>query len=216
MSKQLACLDFLSLIHFDTGPRRIIKGLKFKSQHLTLPDERIIDRVFQFASSVWHLKDRLRGWVQAKGLSADVEVWAQQQERLLLCADLANKKKHGRHTDRSGLNPELGVLPDGGAGESSDATGLVRFDTSRSGTLELFYDGSTKEKELLVETPAPIAYRVDVLNGNTGKVVGDAIALIHTALCDWLPLLEKLGVLAAGDKESSALRTLLSPGAVDS
>src|SRR4051794_23438781 len=54
---------------FDQGPRRVVQGLRLGGL-LTLrrPDERIMDRVFELAKSVWQLKDRLKLWVKAQGL----------------------------------------------------------------------------------------------------------------------------------------------------
>jgi hypothetical protein len=52
--------------------------------------------VFELAKSVWQLKDRLKLWVKAQGLAVDVEGHAMANPNLLVCADLANWKKHVR------------------------------------------------------------------------------------------------------------------------
>ena len=43
------------------------------------------------------------------------------------------------------------------------ARGLVHFDLGNSGVCEVFYNGATKRKEVLVTNPVPVAFRVDVL-----------------------------------------------------
>ena len=46
---------------FDHNPRLIVNGLRLGGLgELRVPDERIIDRAFEFAKSVWQLKDRLK------------------------------------------------------------------------------------------------------------------------------------------------------------
>lgn len=195
-------------VTFDLNERRRIKGLKLRSGTLVFPDERILDGFLRLAESVWHLKDRLRQWAKTKGATVDIEGTIKRSKALQVCADLANQKKHGRNENRSGLDPQLGVLTDSG---EADGEGLVRFDTSKSGVLEWFYDGPTNRKELLVTDPVPIPYQVEVLVDDGKPTLGDAVELIHRAFCDWLPLIKELGILASDDRESQALLDLLSP-----
>jgi len=183
-------------VQFDVRPRRRIKGLQIGLKSLSVPDERIQDQVLEFAKAVWQLKDRLRQWAKAVGARSDVEVTAKKNTSLLVCSDLANLKKHGRCENRSGLNPHLGT---------------VRFDTSESGMVEFFYDGATKEKELIVSRPVPIPFRVDVKTHDGSDVLGDAVEIIADAFKAWLPVIEELGVLSADDPETRRLRELLRP-----
>jgi hypothetical protein len=182
---------------FDQNPRLAITGFRLGGcKHLRQPDERIFDKVFEFAKSVWQLKDRLKLWVKAQGLSIDIEAEANKSQHLLLCADLANWKKHGENKNRSGLAPRID---------------LVTFDTSRSGSLELYHDGATKHDELLVENNVPIPYRVDVVGNGGATQLGNATDLIERGFQDWLPVLQAIGVLSGGDRESDYLRASLFP-----
>lgn len=182
---------------FDQGRRRVVKGLRLGGlQVLELPDERIIDGVFELAKSVWQLKDRLKLWVKAQGLSTNIEAEANKSQHLLICADMANWKKHGANKNRSGLAPRITT---------------VVFDTSQSGKLELYYDGATKQKELLVTTTSPIPFRVEVVGNNGTTQLGDAVDLIDAAFMDWLPVIQTVGVLSGKDRESEHLRQTLYP-----
>lgn len=180
-------------VMFDMRPRKLINGLRINVQSIKLPDERISDAILNCSKSVKHLKDRLKRSVAVTGASLDIEAIAQQSKNLMICADLANKKKHGGSDNRSGIDPTLG---------------LVNFDLSRSGPCELFYDGGKRDKELLVTNPVPIFYRVDVETCQ-GAVVGDALQIIRNAFDDWLPCIKQLGILAGSDGESRRLSDLL-------
>jgi hypothetical protein len=124
---------------FDTCPPKIIRGLKIPGTKLKLPDEKIADDVINYAKSVWHLKDRLKIWTKLNECNLDIEKYAEKNINLMVCADLANKKKHGCSSNRSGFDPSLNIE--------------IEFDTSKNGLLELFYKGSLREKELLVSIP---------------------------------------------------------------
>lgn len=87
----------------------------------------------------------------------------------------------------------------------------IVFDTSRSGLLEFYYNGATKQRELLVSNPVPIPHRVDVADG-TGTVIGDAATIIRAGFDYWLPLIRSLGVLAGAGHEDVALRDVLFHG----
>jgi hypothetical protein len=179
---------------FDLNPRKQFFGLKLAGlKELRLPDESIQDRVLELAKAVWHLKDRLHQYAKAIGKRIDCDAHARQCPALLLCADLANKKKHGRNENRSGLDPHLGT---------------VTFDTSASGAIEFFYDGAMKDKELIVENTVPIKFTVDIL-GAGEAVLGDARDLINDGFRGWLPLIQKLELLANDDPESVALYSIL-------
>jgi hypothetical protein len=180
-------------VDFDNNPRRDIRGLCAPLKTIRLPDEKIQDEVLQLAQSVWHIKDRLKQWVELKNLSLDIEKLAESSVPLQVCADLANRKKHGRFENRSGLYPWLDK---------------VSFDTSKNGLVELFYDGSSKEKELLVTNPVPIAYTVDILVGDGKKSLGNAVDYIGQAFNFWLPIIRQIGIFT-DDPEGKKLHILV-------
>jgi hypothetical protein len=182
-------------VAFDRRPRRPVQGLRCNAASLTLPDERITDEVLHLAKSLWHLKDRLHQWVKATDMGADVDAWWQGSTELRIAADLANQKKHGRHQNQSQLSPYLSE---------------VTFDTSQCGMLELFYDGSMKDKELLVSLPNPIPFSIRVLAGGSGAI-GDVVAILDAAFRHWLPLIQRCGILAGADPESAKLKETLAP-----
>jgi len=178
---------------FDMNRRIRFQGLKLGGlKTYTVPDERIYDRILEFAKAVWHLKDRLYQYAKASKQPVDVDHVAKQSSDLLVCADLANKKKHGRNENRSQLDPHLG---------------LVSFDTSKNGTIEMYYDGAMKDKELIVAKPVPIPYSVDILDQDD-TIIGDARVVINRGFNDWLPLIRQLGILSADDRETNALRSI--------
>jgi hypothetical protein len=185
-------------VHFDDRPRRtIIGGLRIQTADLALPDERIADAVLGLAKSVWHLKDRMHQWVRAKNLPVDIEAYARGCPDLLICGDLANWKKHGRSQNVSGCNPRLDV---------------VHFDTSRSGVIEFFYDGATKEKELLVSNQISIPWVIPVQVHDGVTRLGDAVDIIAHAFEFWRSLIGQVGVLRGQDPETMALRAELGIG----
>ncbi len=181
---------------FDNSEHRQITGLKIRTAKVHLPDENIVDSVVGFAASVWHLKDRLYQWAKATGQSVDIKALISKSKGLRVCADLTNKKKHARNENRSGLDPTLG---------------LVEFDTSRSGPLEFFYNGATKDKELIVSNPVPIPYKVNIVADKGEPALGDAVLVIYEAFKDWLPIIKTMGALDSDDGESLALRKTLFP-----
>lgn len=180
---------------FDMNPRKAIRGLKLGGlRQYKLPDEPIHDRVMEFAKAVWHLKDRLHQYAKATNQPTDLEAVADNSTNLLITADLANKKKHGRNENWSKLDPQLD---------------LVGFDFSNSGPIELYYDGAMKEKEVIVTNPVPVPFTVDVRGQDDDVAFGDAREIINNALLDWLPVIQKLDILAADDLETKALCTIL-------
>jgi hypothetical protein len=188
-------------VMFDMHPRLSITGLRLRTKMMSLPDERIIDAVLEVAKSVWHLKDRLQQWVRVcsplarHGMDRDgIESWAKQSTNLLVCSDLANEKKHGRNENRSGKRPIVAQ---------------VEFDTSKSGTIEYYCDGAIGTKELIVENPVPIAFRVPVTSQVDNAIIGEAIEMIQRAFQHWMPLIQKLGLLDLSDPQTLALRSLL-------
>ena len=176
---------------FDNAPHRRITGPRTQMKKLQLPDERILDAVLSLAKSVWHLKDRLHQWVRANNLPDDVESHAKGCPAMLMAADLANWKKHGRSQNVSGRRPRLE---------------LVEFDTSQSGVVEFFYNGAMKEKELLVTNPEPLKFTVPVLIDGGDAQLGDAVEMLAQAFEHWKPLIRKVGAL--GDVKNPENREL--------
>ncbi|MBU0719348.1 MAG: hypothetical protein KJ749_13965, partial [Planctomycetes bacterium] len=176
---------------FDNRPHRRITGMRTQMKKVELPDERIVDAVLSLAKSIWHLKDRLHQWVRAHKLPDDVKSHAEGCPALLIAADLANWKKHGRSENVSGQRPR---------------PGLVEFDTSQSGVVEFFYNGATKEKELLVTNPEPIKFTVPVLTDAGDSQLGDAVEMLAQAFEHWKPLIRKVNAL--GDMQNPETREL--------
>jgi len=183
-------------VAFDSCPRKNIKGLKVFVEKLVLPDEKIIDDVLAFAKSIWHLRDRLIIWTKLKNSDLDIRKYAKENVNLMICADLANKKKHGRAENRSGFNPELKIE--------------IEFDTSRNGVLEFFYDGLLREKELLVSIPEPIPYRVEILRGDGNSLADDAVNFISEAFDYWKLILDDIDIFKQDSAVSKELKLLLS------
>ena len=75
--------------------RHFAYAFRIGSKEVSLPDERIEDAVFSAAKAIWHLKDRLRKWCKLQRVKDEVEDYAKRCPDLLICADLANWKKHG-------------------------------------------------------------------------------------------------------------------------
>jgi hypothetical protein len=144
-----------------------------------------------------HLKDRLNHYAKATKAGADSDAWANNDRNCQICGDIGNHKKHGHNQNHSGLSPQL--VPE------------IVFDTSRSGLLEIYFDGATKHRELLVSNAVPIPYRVDIADG-VGTVIGDAANIIRAGFDHWLPLIHQLGILAGAGRENAALRDILFPG----
>ncbi|NQT40426.1 MAG: hypothetical protein HQ581_23230 [Planctomycetes bacterium] len=192
-------------IMFDMNPRRIVTGLQISPKTVSLPDERIRDAFFHVAKAVWHLKDRLILWAWSAGAARDrqhakhlVHAIPGGCVELRICTDLANKKKHGENQNRSGLSPDLSK---------------VRFDISNSVPIELYYDGATKHKEILVTNPTPISYTLDVITDPDKSVFGDAADVLKTGFDAWLPLIDDMDVLTGDNPETKSLRRILYPDA---
>jgi len=186
--RHFVCFD--NARHFDvTGLRKNILEMRF-------PVETITDRVALLAASVWHLKDRLNHYAKATNANVDSDAWANNSRNLQICGDIGNHKKHGHNQNRSGMSPQL--VPE------------IIFDTSHSGLLEFYYNGATKQRELLVSNPVPIPYRVDIADG-AGTVIGDAATIIRAGFNHWLPLIGQLGIVAGTGQEETSLRDILFP-----
>lgn len=180
-------------VMFDMRPPRIARlSLKIGVRTLSLHHERTRTRVLDMAVAVWHLRDRLHQWAKATEDTLDVRLYADGRPRLVVCADLANRRKHG-HSNRSRLDPGLGQ---------------VAFDTSKSGTVLFAHDGAAKEDIFAVSNPAPITYTVELVLADTP--IPDAVDFIWRAFLEWLPLINDLGILTADEAENRHLRKRLT------
>lgn len=195
-------------VNFDSRPHRDVIGLQIGVKQLKLPDERILDMAYRLAESVWHLKDRLKAISATRGIAHEIEDVVARSKELLIVADLANNKKHGPlRRPRSSLTPCFGVLSFDKDGNPIDGRGFVRFDTSASGTIELYYDGARMDKELLVTHREPIPFTLQVLVGDPQTSLGNAADLVYLAFRDLLPLIGATGVL---EGDSPQIRVLAS------
>lgn len=181
---------------FDRSAHHEVLGLRRTILSLTLPVESITELAALTAASVWHLKDRLNHFAKATGSATDSNAWANANINTQICGDIGNRKKHGHNQNFSGLNPRL-------ADE-------VVFDTSKSGVVELYFDGATKHRELLVTNPVPIPFRVQVLDG-ANAVLGNVTDIIRVGFDHWLPLIDQLGILSGTQRDDMALRDVLFP-----
>lgn len=58
----------------------------------------------------------------------------------------------------------------------------------------------------MVANPVPIPFTVELLIHDGTASLGDAVEIIRQAFTDWLPLIQKLGILSGDDNESKLLR----------
>ncbi|MCH8823863.1 MAG: hypothetical protein IH984_10185 [Planctomycetes bacterium] len=186
------------------NPRRIVNGLRISPKTISLPNERIRDSFFHYAKAIWHLKDRLVIWAQVTGIARDLKNAKSLIHaipggclELRICTDLANKKKHMQNQNRSGLKPDLSE---------------VQFDTSKCVPIELYFDGATKQQEILVTIPSPIGYSLNVITDPDQTVFGNAIEVMKTGFNSWLPLIDDMEVLADDNPETQSLLRILFPG----
>jgi len=181
---------------FDRSTHREVMGLRSRMLRLTIPIESMSDRVALTAAAVWHLKDRLNHYAKATDSEADSTAWANSNRNTQLCGDIGNHKKHGHNQNFSGRSPKIA---DG-----------VELDVSQSGVIELYYNGATKLRELLVSEPSPIPFRINVVD-STNAVIGNSTDIIRDGFDHWLPLIDQLGILAGGGKDDVTLREVLFP-----
>jgi hypothetical protein len=179
--------------------------LKIRVKSLSLPDERLQGRYYELAQAIWHLKDRLKKFCRRSMTDFDIEGHAKQCSELLICADLANFKKHGdfkKHGEgrtRSDHNPRLTI---------------IEFDTSKNGIVELHYNGATKEKELWVERAVPIPFRAPIVDSNDKVIFENLFPILVKALNHWKNPIQELGVLDSSNPECEILnRALFNKGA---
>jgi hypothetical protein len=156
--------------------------------------EELQELVLRFAGSVWHLKDRLKLWVEAKGLvlretasngkkeKTSIEAIAKKSPNLLLCADLYNTKKHS----------EL----DGPRTKYTPILNGVSLDTSKSGVIGIKYDGKeSKTGDIVTTNPEPVPWHIEILSGDGKYCFGDAVVVVTRGFGYWIPIIRQLGIL---------------------
>jgi len=165
-----------------------LRGNQTSVASISLPEEPIQDKAAEVAVSIWHLRDPLVQWNAITRGAADVDELVKSSNSLLLCRDLANMRKHLRNENASGRDPRIG---------------LVTFDTSRSGVIELAYDGISKAKALLVTLAEPLYYRVNL--NLKDAIVQDAFAVFDDAMRHWIPIIGQIGILSSAGAENLQL-----------
>ena len=182
-------------VMFDTNPPKPIRGMKVRVNTIRVPDEQMVDDVLNYAKSVWHLKDRLKLWIACVGMTLDVEGCASNDMHLMVCSDLANRKKHGESRNRSGCYPRLNEQ--------------IELDTSQSGLLEFYYNGVRREKELIVSKPVPIPYRIEIQKDDGTVLSDNAVIYLTEAFRTFLKIIDAIGFWE-NDPESEDVRLLCS------
>ena len=130
--------------------RCVIHGLKFHAE--------VEDSAFNLLIWIWNAKDYLKRRVEASGQSSQIVEDAVTADPVLpICADLANRLKHGElKRSRSGLYPRLGAV-------SFDAPqGAIGSFTSRA-----------FEVEVAIADPNLVEFRLPMID-QTGADIGDA------------------------------------------
>jgi hypothetical protein len=148
--------------------RYIINGVKSFDE---LTDE--IETMFVW---VWSFKDHLKAHARSLGKSDRwIEAEASADVGLSVCADIANRLKHGELRDsRSMKSPELGKL-----------TYSVPQEAMGKLTVRAF------EVELDVSNADLVSFEMPVLD-NQGRVIGDAFKLLEKGTTRWEELLRGL------------------------
>lgn len=178
------------------------EGLRYRAKSLILPEERLQDLVYDFARAVWHFRDWLLRWQKVTNAQIEPLKHAKQCDDLLIAGDLINKKKHGENKNISQRDPWLG---------------LVHFDISKSGVVEFWYNGVSKQGILFVTNQNAIHYWINIYAGDGSglpgdessqenlTLIGDASDVLLRGFLHWIPLVRKSRVLVPGEPESDGL-----------
>ena len=173
--------------------------------------EELKERVSRFAGRVWQIKDGLIKWLEhhptftiehqdgkgstvkgkgGKHAERTIEDIAKTSMPLMLAADLYNSYKHYDDCNRSGYAPIL----DG-----------AEFDTSKAGTLGIYYDGSRKSGDLLVTNRVPVPIRVEIKSSNQPVDFGEGVRVIARGFLVWVPLIRQIRLLSPNIPEDRAI-----------
>lgn len=138
--------------------RYVIRGLKSHAE--------AEDSAFNLVLWVWNAKDHLKRRAEASGSDAQiVEDVVNTDPALAICADLANRLKHGElKRSRSGLYPRFGV---------------VSFEAPQAAIASLTFRAF--EVEVEIADPNLVEFSLPVID-QTGAQVGDAFQYAATGL----------------------------------
>lgn len=130
--------------------RYVIRGLKSHAE--------AEDSAFNLLIWVWNAKDYLKRWAESNGKNARIiEDAVTANTALAVCADLANRLKHGDlKRSKSGRFPRLGV---------------VSFEIPQAALGSLTFRAF--EVEMEIADPALVEFHLPVVD-NTGGEMGDA------------------------------------------
>ena len=146
--------------HTGETHRYTITGLK--------THEEVEDSMCNLLIWVWNAKDYLKKRAVAIGKRGQlVEQAANKDRSLMICADLANRLKHGasRKSSRSHLNPRLGNVS-------------FRIPQETIGSLTF----GAYEVDVDVKDPNQVNFSLPVI-GNTDDDIGDAFDIAEKAIC---------------------------------
>ncbi len=131
--------------------------------------EEIEDDIANLFIWVWHLKDYLKALAEANGRSPqEVEDIVNSDRNLQVCADIANRLKHGLlRKSRSSSYPKLDRL---------------RYEIPHTALSSITYSG--QEIELNISKTADVLLSVAVLN-KAGDEIGDGFKILAAALSRW-------------------------------
>jgi len=130
--------------------RYVIRGLKSHAE--------AEDSAFNLLIWIWNAKDYLKRWAESHGKDAQViENAVNGDEALVVCADLANRLKHGElKPSRSGRYPRFGV---------------VSFEAPQAAIGSLTFRAF--EVEIDIANPILVEFHLPVVD-NGGVRIGDA------------------------------------------
>ena len=146
----------------------ILNGIK--------PIEELEDDIFNMFIWLWNLKDYLKELLKNKGKDPNsIETKVNSDQRLAICADIANSLKHGKlRKSRSGLFPILGKLsysvPHQSLGKLTFRENEVEFDFKETNSIE-------------VKLP---------VSDQSGNNIGDVFELISHSTSEWESELNKI------------------------
>lgn len=172
-------------------PPHDISGLRLCLPELVIPEERIEDLVYDLARSIWQMADYIRAYSRKTNRQPQIKATLANSIDLLIAGDLTNHKKHIKFGTLSGTRPTVD---------------RVCFDTSNSGTVELFYDGAAKRAAILTSHPSPINFRVPIMRAVDGPMaidseawrdmeeLGSSAKIMANALLAWRDTFSEIGL----------------------
>jgi len=152
-------------------------NVTYKVTNLKVP-EQLEDDVINLCIWVWSLKDYLKALAVSCGKTAQlVQTIVNSDPYLPICADLANKLKHGTlKKSRSGQFPEMD-----------------RLECTLPHTALNSLTFKETEVEFDVATPSSVEITVPVYD-ETGKLQGDALKILEQGIASWEKLFANLQV----------------------